>query len=103
MMEGFGWAKNPMIKRIHQIRDDVDITLVYGSKSWVDHSSGEIIKKARPNSNVKIHVINHAGHHIYADTPDEFNFIINKTCESACEDEQSDVEENSKKDENSSV
>lgn len=93
MMEGFGWAKNPMINRIDQIRDDVDITLVYGSKSWVDHSSGEIIKKSRPRSYVKVHVIDQAGHHVYADRPDKFNFIITETCEKACEDEKSEREE----------
>lgn len=81
MMEGFGWAKNPMIKRIHEMRDDVPLTLIYGSKSWVDHSSGKVIKSLRPKSYVKVHVIDGAGHHVYADKPDEFNSIIVKTCE----------------------
>lgn len=80
MMEGFGWAKNPMIKRIHQMREDVPLTLVYGSKSWVDHSSGSVIKKLRPQSYVNVHIINEAGHHVYADKPEEFNSIIVNTC-----------------------
>jgi pimeloyl-ACP methyl ester carboxylesterase len=90
MMEGFGWAKFPMIKRIHEIKDDVDITLVYGSKSWVDHSSGEVIKRARPNSYVKVHVIDNAGHHVYADRPEKFNTIITDTCDKSEEEEENE-------------
>jgi abhydrolase domain-containing protein 4 len=85
MMESFGWARKPMINRIHEMRDDVPLTLVYGSKSWVDHSSGNIIKNARPKSYVNVHVIHNAGHHVYADQPQEFNSIIVKTCDIADE------------------
>lgn len=81
MMQGFGWAKNPMIKRIHEMRDDVPLTLIYGSKSWVDSSSGDIIKQSRPNSYTKSYVINKCGHHVYADRPEEFNSIVVKTCD----------------------
>lgn len=80
MMSGFVWAKNPMIKRIHEIRHDVPITLLYGSRSWVDSSAGDIIQKLRPNSYVKWHVINQAGHHIYADKADEFNKLVVDAC-----------------------
>lgn len=80
LMAGFGWAKNPMIKRIHEIRHDVPITLLYGSRSWVDSASSEVIQKARPNSYVQSHVINQAGHHVYADKPEEFNKLIVEAC-----------------------
>lgn len=80
MMSGFGWAKNPMIKRVHSIRDDIPITLIYGSRSWVDSTAGEIIAKSRPNSYVDSVVINQAGHHVYADKADEFNKIVNLAC-----------------------
>jgi abhydrolase domain-containing protein 4 len=86
MMEGFGWAKNPMINRINEMRCDVPITLIYGSRSWVDNSSGEVIKKLRPHSYVKSYVINQAGHHVYADKPEEFNSIVVKTCELSAEE-----------------
>lgn len=80
MMSGFGWAKNPMIKRIHEIREDVPITLIYGSHSWVDSSAGDIIANSRPKSYVNSTVINLAGHHVYADKSDEFNDIVNQAC-----------------------
>lgn len=86
MMHGFGWAKNPMINRIHEMQDNVPLTLIYGSRSWVDNASGDIIKKARPNSYVKSHIINQAGHHVYADKYEEFNSIIVETCELKEED-----------------
>lgn len=57
MMSGFGWAKNPMINRIHQLRSDIPMTLMYGSRSWVDNSKSSIIKEHRPNSFVNVQVI----------------------------------------------
>lgn len=56
MMHSFGWAKNPMVNRIHEMHEDVPITLVYGSKSWVDHSASEIVKEKRIGSYVKVQV-----------------------------------------------
>lgn len=76
MMAGFGWAKNPMINRIQDIRKDVPMTLLYGEKSWVDSSAGELIQKLRPESYVKTNIIKNAGHHVYADRADEFNRLI---------------------------
>lgn len=80
MMSGFGWAKNPMIRRIHEIHDEIPITLIYGSRSWVDSTAGEVISKSRPNSYVDSVVINLAGHHVYADKADEFNKLVNVAC-----------------------
>lgn len=93
MMEGFGWAKNPMINRIHELDKNVPLTLIYGSRSWVDNASGEVIKKIRPNSYVKSYIINMAGHHVYADKPEEFNSIIVKTCDLSDQDEISNKED----------
>lgn len=80
MMLGFGWAKNPMINRIHEIRKDIPITLLYGSKSWVDSAAGDLIRKVRPDSYVRSHIINQAGHHIYADRAEEFNRLVVEAC-----------------------
>lgn len=56
MMSGFGWAKNPMLNRIHELREDKPITLLYGSRSWIDKSSWDLVKEARKSSFVKTQV-----------------------------------------------
>lgn len=80
MMETFGWAKHPMIHRINEIRENIPITFIYGSRSWIDSSPGEKIKEQRINSMVEINVVNGAGHHVYADKPEIFNRYVNESC-----------------------
>ncbi|KAK9892129.1 hypothetical protein WA026_018329 [Henosepilachna vigintioctopunctata] len=92
MMSGFGWAKNPMVKRIHKLREDVPITLLYGSRSWVDHSATDVIKAMRYKSYFKWKVIPSAGHHVYADKPELFNQIVLKSCAFA-DGEESELED----------
>lgn len=80
MMHGFGWAKNPIVKRIDKLRDDIPITLLYGSRSWVDNSAGELIKQYRSSSYVNVQVITGAGHHVYADRSEIFNKYVQEAC-----------------------
>ncbi|XP_071771006.1 1-acylglycerol-3-phosphate O-acyltransferase ABHD5-like [Centroberyx gerrardi] len=70
----YGWAKRPMLERIGQIRADVPISFIYGSRSSIDCDSGYAIKKARPD--VEIMVIRGAGHYVFADQPDDFNQTV---------------------------
>lgn len=56
MMSGFGWAKNPMLNRMHELRADKPITLLYGSRSWIDKSSWDLVKTARSSSYVNTQV-----------------------------------------------
>ncbi|XP_013791729.1 protein ABHD4-like isoform X1 [Limulus polyphemus] len=79
----FGWAKHPMISRIHQLREDVPITFIYGSRSWVDRQTGFQTKFVRLNSYVDVQVVQGAGHHVYADRPELFNALVQKVCERA--------------------
>lgn len=96
MMDGFGWAKNPMIKRVQDVRDNIPITLLYGSRSWVDSAAGDLIQKMRPNSFVDSYIINQAGHHIYADKADVFNKLVVEACNREKEEasEEDDVNSN---------
>ena len=80
MMASFGWAKFPMINRINALKTDVPVTFVYGARSWVDHNPGLQLKSMRQN--VEVHVIQGAGHHVYADNYNDFHSIVNKACES---------------------
>lgn len=56
MMSGFGWAKHPIVNRIDKLHKDVPITLLYGSRSWVDNSAGEVVKEKRTESFVNLQV-----------------------------------------------
>ncbi|KAJ9576041.1 hypothetical protein L9F63_007141, partial [Diploptera punctata] len=80
MMTGFGWAKRPMCNRIDSLNKEIPVTLLYGSRSWVDNLSGEVIKQKRTESYVNIQVIQGAGHHVYADKSDIFNRHVNEAC-----------------------
>lgn len=67
MMSGFGWAKHPMVNRIDKMHKDVPITLLYGSRSWVDNSAGEIIKEKRIDSFVNLQVIFYEDYELFLD------------------------------------
>lgn len=86
MMKDFGWAKNPMINRIQDMKSTVPITFLYGEKSWVDNSPGETIRQLRQQGYVKVHSIKGAGHHVYADDAKTFNELVNEACRTCDED-----------------
>lgn len=80
MMQGFGWAKNPIVRRIDKLNPEIPITLLYGSRSWVDNSSWETLKQARSSSYINVQAITGAGHHVYADKSDIFNKYVIEAC-----------------------
>ncbi|XP_053972044.1 (Lyso)-N-acylphosphatidylethanolamine lipase isoform X2 [Hylaeus anthracinus] len=80
MMQGFGWAKNPIVRRIDKLSPEIPITLLYGSRSWVDNSSWETLKQARSSSYINVQAITGAGHHVYADKSDIFNKYVLEAC-----------------------
>ncbi|CAG5036095.1 unnamed protein product [Parnassius apollo] len=83
LMIGFGWAKNPMVHRVGQLDPALPITVMYGSRSWVDNSTGELLCQNRPNSKTYVQVLNGAGHHVYLDKPDLFNKYVVEACDRA--------------------
>ncbi|XP_076248079.1 pummelig isoform X2 [Calliopsis andreniformis] len=80
MMQGFGWAKNPIVRRIDKMNPEIPITLLYGSRSWVDNSSWETLKQARSSSYINVQAITGAGHHVYADKSEIFNKYVLEAC-----------------------
>ncbi|CAG9765836.1 unnamed protein product [Ceutorhynchus assimilis] len=80
-VKGFGWSKNPMVHRFDMIHESTPITLLYGEHSWIDPSSGFILREQREDfSYVNIDVIQDAGHHLYSDQPEIFNKCVKETC-----------------------
>lgn len=82
MTESFGWARRPMLERIHLVRRDLPITLIYGANSWIDTTTGEKVKLLRPGSYVFNMAIPGASHHVYADQPHAFNAAVEEICDS---------------------
>lgn len=78
MMVGLGWAKHPMLMRMDQLRADKPLTLLYGSRSWIDQNNWNLLKQSR--TSVHVQAINGAGHHIFMDKPDVFNEYVNAAC-----------------------
>lgn len=56
MMSGFGWAKNPLVRRINKLDENLPITLMYGSRTWLDHSAANILQEKRVGSYFKLQV-----------------------------------------------
>ncbi|GIX93292.1 1-acylglycerol-3-phosphate O-acyltransferase ABHD5 [Caerostris darwini] len=81
MTDKSGWAKYPMMYRLNNLDWKIPITFVYGSRSWINRQPGLQIKYSRLNSFVDVQVIEGAGHHVYADKPQEFNSMMNRICD----------------------
>ncbi|KAK7945391.1 hypothetical protein WMY93_001119 [Mugilogobius chulae] len=80
MSEGLGWAKRPMLQRVHLLPPKMPLTILYGAQSWVSSSSGEDVVLIRNQENTKVKLINHAAHHVYADQPHLFNEEVENIC-----------------------
>ncbi|XP_028832509.1 (Lyso)-N-acylphosphatidylethanolamine lipase [Denticeps clupeoides] len=80
MSESLGWAKLPMIKRVHLLPPSLPVTMIYGARSWVDSSTGDRVAEIRGKSVTHVRVINNASHHVYADQPEDFNNMVQKIC-----------------------
>jgi hypothetical protein len=48
--EVFGFAKNPMIRRIQNVDDNIPVWFIYGGRSWIDHTPGFTSIHLRQNS-----------------------------------------------------
>ena len=82
-----------MIHRIKDIDANVPMTILYGSRSWVDSTTGYNIKYLRKESYVDVQIVRGSGHHIYADQPERFNWAVTKVCNLVAREDGEDVEE----------
>ncbi|UMM32295.1 hypothetical protein L5515_006144 [Caenorhabditis briggsae] len=74
LSENLGWAKQPMSKRFHELDNTVPVTFIHGERSWIDWKNtrtmfGEL-------DHVESHVMESAGHHVYADDADKFAELV---------------------------
>lgn len=59
MSESLGWAKRPMLQRVHLLPPSMPVTMLYGARSWVDSSSGERAAQIRKQAHTKVLVSRH--------------------------------------------
>lgn len=67
-----------------QLHPRVPITVISGARTWLDAvnrkrlgKTADLIREARPlTSYMKIEVVEDAGHHPYAEKPEEFNRMV---------------------------
>ncbi|GAA6222377.1 protein ABHD4 [Lates japonicus] len=82
MSESLGWAKRPMLQRVHLLPPSMPLTMLYGERSWVDSSSGESVVQIRDRAYTRVLLVNEASHHVYADQPEVFNRVVENICNS---------------------
>lgn len=76
----FAWAKNPLIYRLTDLREPISVSFIYGSKSWVDRSTGASLREHLGPNRVSMNIIEGAGHHVNADNYAKFNEIVQEIC-----------------------
>lgn len=82
LSESFGWAKRPMLQRVHLLPPKMPLTMLYGARSWVDSSSGDEVIQIRNKAHTKLMLIDDAAHHVYADQSQIFNEVVENICNS---------------------
>ena len=53
----FGWARRPMLERLDHLDSNISMTFIYGTRSWMDNSTGEKVYSMRPDSYVDVHYV----------------------------------------------
>ena len=66
----------PMIRRIDALDPRIPIYFLHGEKSWIDCEPSVLIQSKRDK--VFVDMIEEAGHHVYADAPEEFDLYLKR-------------------------
>jgi len=75
-----GWSKYPLIHRMKDLSPDINMTFIFGSRSWVDRQPAFQVKYLLGEERASVNVIQGAGHLPFADNPDEFNSLMIQLC-----------------------
>eukprot|EP00054_Salpingoeca_dolichothecata_P018053 m.110200 g.110200 ORF g.110200 m.110200 type:complete len:669 (-) comp22708_c0_seq2:105-2111(-) len=72
------FALQPLMDRIQDIDPEVPITFIFGEQSWMNPEIGHTAALRRhPRAHTQV-VIVPGGHHLYADSPADFNELIGR-------------------------
>ncbi|XP_065184914.1 (Lyso)-N-acylphosphatidylethanolamine lipase-like isoform X1 [Sycon ciliatum] len=78
MSKNMGFATNPMLERIGDVPDGLNVSFIYGERSWNDSVPGEKTREILGKSRVDVTVLPDANHHVYGF--DGFNQVVNEHC-----------------------
>jgi abhydrolase domain-containing protein 4 len=83
LLEVGAYPKRPMGERMLKgLKEEIPLTIIFASESWIDNSYGPIIKDGRSvNSYTHIENIESAGHQLFSDNAEEFNRIVLEACQ----------------------
>eukprot|EP00906_Rhabdomonas_costata_P020897 RCo030395 len=59
-----GWAKRPLVHRIHDLGRAVELSFIYGAHTWMDRALGQRLAQ---ELSVPCSVVPRSGHHVYLD------------------------------------
>lgn len=82
LLEVGAYPKRPMGERMLKVlKEEIPLTIIFGTESWIDNSYGPIIIAGRPKSSyTHIENIESAGHQLFSDNSSEFNRIVLEAC-----------------------
>ncbi|KYQ94194.1 hypothetical protein DLAC_04487 [Tieghemostelium lacteum] len=73
-----GYAANPLQQRLKNIREDIEISFIYGQNSWISSRPGFELKEEMKNVK-NVFIVEKAGHHIYIDNLKDFHDSLIKS------------------------
>ena len=63
-----------MMHRMDELSPQLKVSMLFGSRTWIDDVFTEI-QERRPDQ-FQVVTIKNAGHHVFADRPEEFNEVV---------------------------
>ena len=75
------YARRPLIDRVKGLQKDnllKKVTWIYGSYDWMDVEAGRDASERLGKIETEVHVLDHAGHNVHLDNPEEFNGVIRR-------------------------
>ncbi|CAO3617080.1 unnamed protein product [Cunninghamella blakesleeana] len=69
------YARKPLLHRLSKLK--MPTTFIYGEEDWMDYKAAEQAQKGM-SVPTKVIRIPYGGHHMYIDSPDEFNNVLIK-------------------------
>ena len=78
LMKVVGHAENPMLERIGDLSPAINVSFIYGKRSWNDSKCGVQSQEILGTNRATVDIIEEANHHVYGF--DGFNELVKGYC-----------------------